>query len=211
MSYGDIIDPDSRPFLREKAAFRRALFGGALFALLMVILSIFAMSCIVLNPYSPEQEFLPPTIRSPLSAFEDGLALEQIIEIRRTDDDGDFTFDRGQLELPLILVYGDDATEFQYRVFLDLQRGNEESALSISGGRVPGRTGERQRSFSVGVNYDNLGGHGCHRLNIVATPAFQNPGIGALPEDGQPVAHASVFVNVLEPLLEPPLVEDCPR
>lgn len=214
MSYRDVIDPIFRQDRRVKSVQRRPsvrALRGALLAVLMMSLSAFAMSCIVLDPYSPEQEFLPPTIRSPLSAYEDGLALDQIIEVRRTDDDGDFTFDRGQLEIPLILVYGDDSAEFQYRVFLDLQRGNEESALSISGGRVPGRTGEKQRTFSVGINYDNLGGHGCHRLNIVATPAFQNPGIGALPEEGQPVAQASVFVNVLEPLLEPPLVEDCPR
>lgn len=214
MSYRDVIDPIFRQDRRVKSVQRRPsvrALRGALLAVLMMSLSAFAMSCIVLDPYSPEQEFLPPTIRSPLSAYEDGLALDQIIEVRRTDDDGDFTFERGQLEIPLILVYGDDSAEFQYRVFLDLQRGNEESALSISGGRVPGRTGEKQRTFSVGINYDNLGGHGCHRLNIVATPAFQNPGIGALPEEGQPVAQASVFVNVLEPLLEPPLVEDCPR
>lgn len=211
MSYRGRIDPIFSGVLMKNALKTRNFGVGVLFAPLMVLSSLFAMSCIVLDPYSPEQEFLPPTIRSPLSAYEDGLALDQIIEVRRTDDDGDFTFDRGQLEVPLVLVYGDDAPEFQYRVFLDLQRGNEESALSISGGRIPGRTGEALRTFAIGINYDNLGGHGCHRLNVVATPAFQNPGIGALPEEGQPVAHASVFVNVLEPLREPPLVEDCPR
>lgn len=217
MSYRGLTDPIFSRLCAHQQRDPGPRDSGAVFASTfwraasLALLSLFLMNCIVLDPYSPEQEFLPPTIRSPLSAYEDGLALDQIIEVRRTDDDGDFTFDRGQLEIPLLLTYGDDSIEFQYRVFLDLQRGNEESAISISGGRIPGRTGEQTRSFSIGINYDNLGGHGCHRLSVVATPTFQNPGIGSLAEEGQPVAQASVFVNVLEPLLEPPLVEDCPR
>jgi hypothetical protein len=180
-------------------------------ASLLAIASLGLMHCIVLDPTSGTPTPLPPVLSSPPWAAEDGVAMDQIIEVRRTDDDGDSILDEGLLEIPLVLTYGDDEPELSFRVFLDLQRGNEASAISVSGGRIPGGQGSVTRDFFARIAYDNLGGHGCHRLTIVATTNFANPGLGALPLEGEPVARAAFFVNVLEPLAEPPLVEDCPR
>jgi hypothetical protein len=180
-------------------------------SILFAISSLGLMHCVVLDPLSGSPTPLPPVLLSPPTAAEDGVAMDQIIEVRRTDDDADTILDPGTLEIPILLVYGDDVSELSYRVFLDLQRGNEANAISVSGGRIPGGQGSVTRPFSAAINYDNLGGHGCHRLTIVATTSFANPGLGALPVDGEPVARAAYFVNVLEPLAEPPLVEDCPR
>jgi hypothetical protein len=179
-------------------------------SLLLAIVSLGLMHCIVLDPVSSSPTPLPPVLQSPPTAAELGVAMDQIIEVRRTDDDGDMILDTGNLEIPLHLVYGDDEPELSFRVFLDLQRGNEANAISVNGGRIAGGQGVT-RSFTAGINYDNLGGHGCHRLTIVATTNFANPGLGALPVEGAPVARAAFFVNVLEPLAEPPLVEDCPQ
>ncbi len=178
-------------------------FARAWFAL---ALAFPLMHCIVLDPTSSIPEPLPPVLSSPPSAAAEGVAMDQIIEVRRTDGDG-----QTDLQIPLVLTYADDRVDFRYRVFLDLQRGNEESAMAVSGGNIPGGQGSVHREFTARIAYDNLGGHGCHRLTIVATTEFANPGPGALPVEGEPAARAAFFVNVLEPLAEPPLVEDCPR
>ena len=87
-------------------------FARAWFAL---ALAFPLMHCIVLDPTSSIPEPLPPVLSSPPSAAAEGVAMDQIIEVRRTDGDG-----QTDLQIPLVLTYADDRVDFRYRVFTSL-------------------------------------------------------------------------------------------